>query len=361
MAIYISEKLKQFRKARDLTQEQIADAFNVSPQSVSRWETGTTYPDMELLPHLAVFFNITVDELLGADEVRNKKKIDEYAHNIQTLLGVGKIDEAVELARTAVKEYPLVSHGLYYILLRALGAACLDKTPEAKENIEEYKNEIISIGERIINNEPNNWGIKTQLIEQYSQLGMKNEAKKILHTLPGEIWDTQEIWAGKVLEGEEWIENQQGRIRRFAFLLTDFIKDYADGADLDIQKIIEWRKAVLQINNLISAIYDDESDLITISSDRAWDNIAVAELYCEAGDIENALNYVEKATQDAIYYCNNMDKKAFHGYEINTTQQNLCWILWEDTLMQSKFDIIRDNKRFIKCIDELKVNSRELK
>jgi len=57
MAIYISEKLKQFRKARDLTQEQIAAVFNVSPQSVSRWETGATYPDMELLPSIASYFN----------------------------------------------------------------------------------------------------------------------------------------------------------------------------------------------------------------------------------------------------------------------------------------------------------------
>jgi len=56
MAIYLSEKLKQFRKARDLTQEQAANVFNVSPQTVSRWETGVNCPDIVILPAIADFF-----------------------------------------------------------------------------------------------------------------------------------------------------------------------------------------------------------------------------------------------------------------------------------------------------------------
>ena len=52
MAIYFSEKFKKFRKERDLTQEQIAEIFYISPQAVSRWETGATYPDIEILPHM---------------------------------------------------------------------------------------------------------------------------------------------------------------------------------------------------------------------------------------------------------------------------------------------------------------------
>ena len=57
MPIYFSEKFKDLRKARNLTQEQIADIFHISPQAVSRWETGATYPDIEILPHLAIFFS----------------------------------------------------------------------------------------------------------------------------------------------------------------------------------------------------------------------------------------------------------------------------------------------------------------
>ena len=67
MSNYFSTKFKNLRKANDLTQEQIAEIFHVSPQSVSRWETGANYPDIEILPHIALFFKVTVDELLGTE------------------------------------------------------------------------------------------------------------------------------------------------------------------------------------------------------------------------------------------------------------------------------------------------------
>jgi len=71
MAIHFSLKFKNLRKSRDLTQEQVADIFHVSPQAVSRWETGASYPDIESLPSIAEFFKITVDDLLGVDVIKN--------------------------------------------------------------------------------------------------------------------------------------------------------------------------------------------------------------------------------------------------------------------------------------------------
>ena len=58
------EKLKRLRKSRNLTQEQLADALGVSFQSVSRWENGTNYPDIELIPEIAAYFDISADDLL---------------------------------------------------------------------------------------------------------------------------------------------------------------------------------------------------------------------------------------------------------------------------------------------------------
>ncbi|MDD4773568.1 MAG: helix-turn-helix transcriptional regulator, partial [Eubacteriales bacterium] len=101
MAIYFSEKFKQLRKDKDLTQDQIAGIFHISPQAVSRWETGATYPDIEILPHLAIFFKVTVDELLGTEKIRGEEKAKEYIRDIRNLLNSGKIYDAIELARKA--------------------------------------------------------------------------------------------------------------------------------------------------------------------------------------------------------------------------------------------------------------------
>ena len=63
----IGERIAVFRKTKGFTQEELASAIGVSAQSVSKWETGTTMPDILLLPVLADLFDVTVDALFGKE------------------------------------------------------------------------------------------------------------------------------------------------------------------------------------------------------------------------------------------------------------------------------------------------------
>ena len=72
MKIRFGEILKDLRRKKDITQEELADILGVTSQSVSRWEKGVCYPDMELLPAIANYFNVTVDDLLGMNEIRSR-------------------------------------------------------------------------------------------------------------------------------------------------------------------------------------------------------------------------------------------------------------------------------------------------
>ena len=60
--IYLGINIKEYRLKRGYTQEQLAYELGVSSQTVSRWENGTTYPDIVMLPVLADFFNISIDK-----------------------------------------------------------------------------------------------------------------------------------------------------------------------------------------------------------------------------------------------------------------------------------------------------------
>ena len=103
MKLMISENIRKHRRDRNLSQEQLAETLGVSVQSVSRWETGATYPDMELLPAIAGFFGMTVDELLGVSGVlREDRRLalwDEY-HKIEDW------DEHIAFMRRAFAEMP---------------------------------------------------------------------------------------------------------------------------------------------------------------------------------------------------------------------------------------------------------------
>ena len=79
MLINIGENIRRCRTEQNLTQEQLAYELGVSAQAVSRWETGTTYPDIMLLPVIADFFHLTLDELMGREkELSQKERADFF-------------------------------------------------------------------------------------------------------------------------------------------------------------------------------------------------------------------------------------------------------------------------------------------
>ena len=61
----LGNRIAQYRRENNLTQEDLAGMFNLSAQAVSKWENDQTCPDISLLPKLAEIFGITVDELLS--------------------------------------------------------------------------------------------------------------------------------------------------------------------------------------------------------------------------------------------------------------------------------------------------------
>lgn len=67
-SIKIGNFIMDKRKALKLTQQQLADKLNISFQAVSKWENGTTYPNIEILKDLAIVLNVTVDEILLGSE-----------------------------------------------------------------------------------------------------------------------------------------------------------------------------------------------------------------------------------------------------------------------------------------------------
>ena len=65
MKISIAESIKRLRKEKDITQEKLAEALNVSVAAVSKWERNESYPYITLLFPLAHYFNVSVDDLMG--------------------------------------------------------------------------------------------------------------------------------------------------------------------------------------------------------------------------------------------------------------------------------------------------------
>ena len=139
MDLLIGEKIKKFRKDKEMTQEALAQALAVSPQSVSKWECGDGYPDITLLPTIANFFEVTVDELIGNDEISANIDVQKNYFDIVNTLS---LDEQLELSFKYFKKYPRNWHIATSLMHRI--------TRYRGNNEDEYRKLLVNIGERIL-------------------------------------------------------------------------------------------------------------------------------------------------------------------------------------------------------------------
>lgn len=93
------------RKEKRITQEELADYIGVSKASVSKWETGQSYPDVTFLPQLAAYFNISVDELLDYQPQMTKEDIQKRYLQLSAAFSQKPFDEVLDECRSIVKKY----------------------------------------------------------------------------------------------------------------------------------------------------------------------------------------------------------------------------------------------------------------
>jgi transcriptional regulator with XRE-family HTH domain len=174
--LYIAENLRSLRKARDLTQEDVADMLNVSPQSVSKWERGDTMPEITLLPSLANLYLVSVDALIGMDRINNEQTKNGVFRKGYKLLREGAISRAVDIFSEAYKMFPNDGDYLSYLAM----ALALDG--------EESKlSEAIALCERVLSS---GQGVKTchttraALCFIYQKAGNKVKAIETASSLP---------------------------------------------------------------------------------------------------------------------------------------------------------------------------------
>ena len=184
MKLKIGEKIKALRREQDMTQEELAEQLGITCQSVSRWETCTCYPDLELLPVIAGIFGVTMDHLMGLDTEAEQKAVAIYLEQFQQAISEGRIDDCIAIAREGIREYPN-NYSLLNKLMYALFVAG-DETgniPDWQENIQKYDDEIVSLGERIMKDCPDQsirLEATARLAFHHCELGRKAHGRAIL-------------------------------------------------------------------------------------------------------------------------------------------------------------------------------------
>lgn len=232
----IGNCLKKLRLQNNLTQEQLAEIFDTSAQAISRWENGITYPDISMLPAIANYFGITLDELFSMSEIRNREKINAIFEQVHELETDKRTDEAIEILRKAIKIYPN-----NYGLISELAIALSDKDDIT------LLNEAISLSEKVLQNstsEKLRSTTRANLCLLYLKSGLHDKAAAFAKTFP-HIWECREILSVYVTNADERTAVLQKSINTALTVICSLIDTnmenniFALGTDFEQQADIE--------------------------------------------------------------------------------------------------------------------------
>ena len=80
----LGQRIKEEREKRQWTQDYLAETLNVSRQAISKWEVGSTYPDIDRLVQISNLFDITLDSLIKGDDSLKKSIVITKKARAQT-------------------------------------------------------------------------------------------------------------------------------------------------------------------------------------------------------------------------------------------------------------------------------------
>lgn len=370
MNLKIGAIIKSLRQKNNVTQEQLANALYVSPQAISRWESEICYPDIELLPALADYFNISVDELVGYKLSEKEEKLKAIKKEIKRLEEVGSIKEDLEYARYAVSLYPSDAE-LRLNLASALGNTLWEEAPDRSKMKEAEAIHLSLLNENTTDSVryDNIWSLTTL----YAR-GFKNSEKafEIANKLPVLKYCREYLLSCGMGDGktdiyiQDFIDILTSILCSSIFSLT--LCDEMSNDESTWDDKIKMYQVAYQIMHLI---YDD--DFMYHNHDLAFNRWRLSTYQLAQGKLDEALNSLDEMCKHAINDVKSKENdrgRTFKSIFVNKVEypypnpdfhenavHNVCYYMLE-RLEDERYDVIRGNEKFVKIIEELQQYSK---
>lgn len=204
MELRIGENIKNLRRRKGMTQENLAELLNISSAAVSKWESGSTYPDITAIIPLAQIFDVTIDELMGFDSDRVKAQVAQAIAGYRQLRIAGKYGEASQRITDARASFPNDFQIMILYLQDSVGSG---------RDLSEHHEELMQICDCILGSCTDE-SFRLKAISAKAKLhhaaGNTASALDILKQLP--TWDvtanmqTEELFTKGSAEYHEWVQ-----------------------------------------------------------------------------------------------------------------------------------------------------------
>lgn len=310
MQIKLGEKIRELRKRDNRTQEALADALGVTGQAVSRWEANGGYPDMEIIPAIANYFNVTIDELFGHSldekQQRYQELYDEYdkmAHRWE------KPDILIPYLRNALAEFPgdekllmALAKQLYYKFDSTVHGVSHDGGYWMPDYKKMRERESWEEAEKIMNNlleTTHDKDIRENchqlLLFIYTYIGEIDKAKNIANQASDIVCCKDELL--EFIYGEEGERQKQNNILHYATWMYYKLKFSESESRVDPEKRIALREAYIPF---LETLFDGTFGFHV--TEMRWIHLDLAELYAKQDNTEKALHHLRKVCEYSLQF-----------------------------------------------------------
>lgn len=142
--IRLGSVLIKNRHKRGITQDELAAYLGVSKAAVSKWETAMTYPDITLLPRLAAYFNISIDELMGYEPQMDKMEIRKCYLQFAEEFSMLSFEEVLERCHEMIKKYHSCYPFLFHMGVLLVNHFMLAGSPKRSGQVLEEARELFN-------------------------------------------------------------------------------------------------------------------------------------------------------------------------------------------------------------------------
>ncbi|MDE6724918.1 MAG: helix-turn-helix transcriptional regulator [Ruminiclostridium sp.] len=360
----LGENLKKYRTQNNLTQEQLAEVLRISPQAVSRWELGTTYPDITLLPIIANYFDVTTDELFGINGEKIQKEIDQIIEHKNELHNQGKIAESISYLREKLELFPN-SASIAYELGNAL---YLELCRNGSKSADVLK-EIVSVTERAIKFDKGESYVtfsgKHLLCLAYCMMGETDKAYKIAAEEMPSLWVSREVLLPHVLNGETETNQRQFNLLTFMDLSILNLHHLARKMDTPEKSIWLFKKAI----TLAELLTGDDHKFYNERVFKCY--LWIARTYCALNKTEEAMDNLELALKYAVMYEERPQQSCYNAFWLegytddrSKTSKNSEETLYQHLLIkieEEPFSVLHNTDRYAAFTEKVrnKQNDRE--
>ena len=224
----LGNNIKKFRNLKKMTQDELADLLGTTSKSISRWEQDITYPDITMLPIIANVFNITVDELLGVERIKQEEYVKEITYKANEFQKNNDIKSEVLLWEKAYKEFPNNEEIICNLISSMVSFNIINNKLHYTKEIEKLSSNIL---DKCTNNNIR-LIITKELINYYSQMGNKQMAEYYCKQLPNNLLQTYNVMRTRYLKNDDLIKSEN--TVTFLLIVDDF---FNTGDTIELSKL----------------------------------------------------------------------------------------------------------------------------